>query len=70
MFPGSAPVVPRGKGTLGNGCIMFSGGSSKNEGVAGSRNNLKCQWVIGMGSGMAHSKSCIHQEDDPRSPQA
>ncbi len=29
--------------------------SSREEGVAGGKNNLKCQWVVGMSSGMARS---------------
>ncbi len=31
--------------------------SSRDKGVAGSKNNLKCQWVIRMSSGMAHSRA-------------
>ena len=29
--------------------------SSRREGAAGVKNNLKFQWVVGMSSGMAHS---------------
>ena len=31
--------------------------SSRDKGVAGIRSNLKCQWVVGMSSGMTHSRA-------------
>ncbi len=30
---------------------------TRGEGVAGGKNNLKCQWVVGLSSGMARSKA-------------